>query len=300
MVWPGRPGDKIRGFRWSGDDKQPPLLGQRRFFPSSSIPQKRGRDGTPVSRLSWFFAALGGIAGMTIVTIGNLPTAGCRRLSAAGRIVIQAYRRQRRPDPGEQYAQLGCLRLGDSKMQVVTGLSVELMDTLDDRQGLSGERQDMSAAIIRIRYALDEAGRLQPVEQANERNWPDVENLSEGGLIGPFVLRQLYEDSAPSESHAWEVGPQRAVVATASQPGCLEQQPHNHIWIIRARIILARDAGRAAEVCGSRWRTVVSSVRSGAGGLVSFGAELNFVAACMEPPSAFRIPTSLTVGSGRK
>ena len=20
MVWPGRPGDKIRGFRWSGDD----------------------------------------------------------------------------------------------------------------------------------------------------------------------------------------------------------------------------------------------------------------------------------------
>ena len=53
---------------------------------------------------------------MTIVTIGKLPTAGCRRLRAAGRIVIQAYRRQRRPDPGEQYAQLGCLRLGDSKM----------------------------------------------------------------------------------------------------------------------------------------------------------------------------------------
>jgi hypothetical protein len=46
------------------------------------------------------------------------------------------------------------------------------MDTLDERQGLSGERQDMSAAIIRISYALDEAGRLQPIEQANERNWP--------------------------------------------------------------------------------------------------------------------------------
>ena len=42
-------------------------------------------------------------------------------------------------------------------MQVVTGLSVQLMDTLDERQGLGGERQDMSAAIIRIRYALDEA-----------------------------------------------------------------------------------------------------------------------------------------------
>jgi len=108
-------------------------------------------------------------------------------------------------------------------MQVVTGLSVQLMDTLDERQGLSGERQDMSAPIIRIRYALDEAGRLQPVEQANERNWPDVENLSEGGLIGPFVLRQLYEDCASSESHAWELGAQRAVVATASQLGCLVQ-----------------------------------------------------------------------------
>ena len=112
------------------------------------------------------------------------------------------------------------------------------MDTLDDRQGLSGERQDMCAAIIRIRYALDEAARLQPVKQANERNWPDVENSSEGGLIGPFVLPQLYENSASSQSHAWEVGAQRAVVATASQPGSLEQQPHNHIWIIRAEVIL--------------------------------------------------------------
>jgi hypothetical protein len=123
-------------------------------------------------------------------------------------------------------------------MQVVTGLPVQVMDTLDDRQGLGGERQDMSAAIIRIRYALDEAARLQSVKQANERNWPDVKNMSEGGLIGPFVLRQLYQDSASSESHAWEVGAQCAVVATASQPGCLEQQPHNHIWIIRAWIIL--------------------------------------------------------------
>jgi hypothetical protein len=157
------------------------------------------------------------------MTIGKLPTAGWRRLRAAGRIVIQAYRRQRRPDPGKQYAQLGCLRLGDSKVQVVIGLSVQLMDTLDERQGLSGERQDMSAAIIRIRYALHEAGRLQAVKQANERNWPDVQNLSEGGLIGPFVLRQLYENSASSESHAWELGAQRAVVATASQLGCLVQ-----------------------------------------------------------------------------
>ncbi len=68
-------------------------------------------------------------------------------------------------------------------MQVVAGLPVQVMDTFDDREGRSGERQDMSAAIIRIRYALDEAARLQPVKQANERNWPDVENSSEGGLV---------------------------------------------------------------------------------------------------------------------
>ena len=155
-------------------------------------------------------------------------------------------------------------------MQVVAGLPVQVMDTLDDRQGLSGERQDMSAAIIRIRYAVDEAARLQPVKQANERNRPDVEKLSEGGLIGPFVLRQLYEDSASSESNAWEVGAQRAVVATASQPGCIEQQPHNRIRIIRAGIILGLRPGCAAEVCCIRRRTVVSSVRSGVGDFVSW------------------------------
>ena len=152
-------------------------------------------------------------------------------------------------------------------MQVVAGLPVQVMDTLDDRQGLGGERQDMSTAIIRIRYALDEAGRLQPIEQANERNWPDVENSSEGGLIGPFVLRQLHEDSASSEGHAWEVGVQRAVVATASHPGCLEQQPHNHIWIIRAGIILGprrrlRGRGLLQQTADGRFvRPVILNIR---------------------------------------
>jgi hypothetical protein len=64
------------------------------------------------SRLSWFLAPFREIAGTTIVTIGELPTAGCRRLRAAGRIVIQACSRQLRSDSGEQYAQLGRLRLG--------------------------------------------------------------------------------------------------------------------------------------------------------------------------------------------
>jgi hypothetical protein len=155
----------------------------------------------------------------------------------------------------------------------------------------------MGAAIIRIRSALDEAARLQPVNQANERNWPDVENSSEGGLIGPFVLRQLHEDSASSESHAWEVGPQRTVVAIASQPGCFEQQPHNHIWIICAGIILGlrlrlRGGGLLKQTADRRFVRPVS-----AGDFVSLGAQPNFVAACMEPPSALRIPPSLTVGS---
>ena len=121
-------------------------------------------------------------------------------------------------------------------MWIVKGLPVQVMDTVDDRQGLSGVREDMSAAIMRIRYALDEAGRLQPVKQANERNWPDVENLSEGGLVEPFVLRQLHKDGASSGGHAWEVGAQGAVVATASQPGCIEEQPHDHIRLIRGVI----------------------------------------------------------------
>jgi hypothetical protein len=51
------------------------------------------------------------IAGTTIVTISKLPTAGCRRLTAAGRKVTQACSRQLRSDSGEQYAQLGRLRL---------------------------------------------------------------------------------------------------------------------------------------------------------------------------------------------
>jgi hypothetical protein len=123
-------------------------------------------------------------------------------------------------------------------MRIAKGLPVQVMDTLDDRQSLSGEREDMSAAIIRIRYALDEAGRLQPVKQANECNWPDVENSSEVGLVEPFMLRELYEDSASSGCHAWEVGAQDAVVTTASQSSCLEQQLHNHIRTILTGIIL--------------------------------------------------------------
>jgi len=58
-------------------------------------------------------------------------------------------------------------------------------------KALAGERQDMSTAIIRISYALDEAARLQ-AGQAGETSVIGLMSriLSEGGLIGPFVLRQ--------------------------------------------------------------------------------------------------------------
>src|SRR5258705_984007 len=95
----------------------------------------------------------------------------------------------------------------------------------------------MSAAIIRVGHARDEAGRLQPVEQANERNRPDVENLSEGGLIDPFVLRELDEDSASCASHAWKLA-HLSIVTTAPQPSSLVQQPSDRIGIIRVGIIL--------------------------------------------------------------
>jgi hypothetical protein len=97
--------------------------------------------------------------------------------------------RQMRPYPREKCAQLACLRFGDSKLQIATRAPVQVADTLDDWRGLSGERQDMSAAIIGIRHALNETGRLQSVEQTYERNWPDSENVSEGSLIEHFVLR---------------------------------------------------------------------------------------------------------------
>jgi hypothetical protein len=85
-------------------------------------------------------------------------------------------------------------------------------------KALAVSGQEMSAAIIRIRHASDEAGRLQPVEQANQRSWPDVENLSEGGLIEHFMLREVDEDGASGASHAWKLGAQLSVVATTRQP----------------------------------------------------------------------------------
>ena len=100
MVWPGRPGDKkytafVRATTtntrhyWANAGSS--LLRPFRRY--------RGRAGTPLSRLSWFFAPFREIAGTTIVIIGKLPNAGCRRLRAAGRIVIQACSRQLRADP---------------------------------------------------------------------------------------------------------------------------------------------------------------------------------------------------------
>src|SRR6266446_3442172 len=104
----------------------------------------------------------------------------------------------------------------------------------------------MRAPVLRVRDARDEAGTLQPVEQANERNRPDVENLSEGGLIDAFVLRELDEDSASCASHPWKLA-HLSIVATAPQPSSLVQQPSDRIGIVGVGIILGpqcRPGGR--------------------------------------------------------
>jgi hypothetical protein len=161
-----------------------------------------------------------------------------------------------RPCPREKCAQLACLHFGDSQLQIATRAPFSVADTLDDWQGLSGERQDMSAAIIGIRHALNETGRLQSVEETYERNWPDSENLSKESLLDRFVLRQVDEDSASHPSHAWESRAQLSVVASTRQPSCLVQQPHNRSRIIRA--------GRLDGLrCWPRGRGLVQQIADG-------------------------------------
>ena len=94
------------------------------------------------------------------------------------------------------------------------------MDALDDRQGLRGQRQHMTAAVIRIRQARHEAVVFQAVEQANQRDGPDVKDLSEGGLIEAFMLREVDDDgtsravmpgSRARSSRSWRPRAKRAV-----------------------------------------------------------------------------------------
>jgi hypothetical protein len=92
--------------------------------------------------------------------------AGLERLG--GRILARAAARKLRSNAEEKSLQLACLGFGDSKLQIVIDLPRQAIDAFNDRQGLGGEHQDMNAAIIAVRPAFDEAGRLQPVEQANE------------------------------------------------------------------------------------------------------------------------------------
>jgi hypothetical protein len=100
MVWPGRPGDKkyaaFVGVTTTNTRHYWANAGSSLLRP---FRRYRGRAGTPLSHLRWFFAPFRESAGTTIVTIGKLPNAGCRRLRAAGRIVIQACSRQLRADP---------------------------------------------------------------------------------------------------------------------------------------------------------------------------------------------------------
>ena len=100
MVRPGRPGDKkyaaFVGATTTNTCHYWANAGSSLLRP---FDRYRGRAGTPLSRLSWFFAPFREIAGTTIVTIGKLPTASCRRPKAVGWIAIQACSRQLRPDP---------------------------------------------------------------------------------------------------------------------------------------------------------------------------------------------------------
>src|SRR3984957_18477390 len=113
MVWPGAPADKNKRLSLERRRLTPATVGPTPVLPFSIHSADRGgRAGSPVSRLSRFFAPFREIASTTIVTIGKLPIARCRRLGAVGRMCS----RQLRSNPREQYAQLGRLRLGDSKM----------------------------------------------------------------------------------------------------------------------------------------------------------------------------------------
>jgi hypothetical protein len=64
----------------------------------------------------------------------------------------------------------------------------------------------MSAAIIGIGYARKEAGRLQPVDKANECARPDIENLREASLVEPREPLEMDEDDASRARHAWDFG----------------------------------------------------------------------------------------------
>jgi hypothetical protein len=97
----------------------------------------------------------------------------------------------------------------------------------------------MNAEIIGVGPPHDQAGRLQPVEQANERNRPDVEDASQGGLIDSFVPRQMAEDNASCAGHPRKPGAHLAVKVPGPQPASLVQQTNNCPEIIRAGIIPA-------------------------------------------------------------
>jgi hypothetical protein len=74
--------------------------------------------------------------------------------------------RQIRPYAAKQCAQLTCLALGEPSLLVLAEPSGQVVDVLDDRQGLGGERQDRGMGIIRVGRTYDEAGGLQPIQQA--------------------------------------------------------------------------------------------------------------------------------------
>jgi hypothetical protein len=98
----------------------------------------------------------------------------------------------------------------------------------------------MSAAIIGIGYARKEAGRLQPVDEANERARPDIENLREASLVEPYEPREMDEDKASRVRHAREPRVQFSIEEAAPQPCSFYQLLHDCIGIFRIEMIRGR------------------------------------------------------------
>src|SRR6266404_4501983 len=105
--------------------------------------------------------AAGGVKSGPTAAQPDAPTATRTAMSGTPglRMAVRPERlRELRRHALEKRAQLARLGFGDAELQVVMDLPRQVIDALDDRQGLGGERQDMNTAIIGVGHAREEAG----------------------------------------------------------------------------------------------------------------------------------------------